>query len=275
VHTYHNLGVIHARQRAFAEAEPAFRRALDLSTNLAARPESPHSRSGPGPQLYQSLATLLSDTGRLGEAEELFGRVLGYREQLVADFPNVPEHRERLAHTLYLLADLRLRLNKFEEARRGVERALGYQLALCAADPQNPAGRRNLRHHYSTLAKALVHLGEHREAAAVAVKLPPLYPDGWEERLSAGWFLALCVPLAERDARLTAAERQALRRDYADRAVRFLREAVQRGYKNVAFLRENPELEPLRARPDFQDLLRALSAPTPAAAASARPPGKD
>ncbi len=257
---YHAIGTRLAGTGEFAKAEPLLRRAVELSDRLAAaRPDLPAYRSGPSPLLLLNLALLLRDTRRLAESEKFFLRALTYYEKLAADFPTVAEHRERIAFTSQLLANLRLyHLQQFQPARHDAERAIRYLLPLTQADPKNTVVRRRLRENYSLLAESLIRLGEHREAAATADKLPPLFPDAWQERLSAGWFLARCVPLLERDARLAESERQTLREDYAGRAVGRLREVVQRGWKDVEFLRKDPGLAAVRQREDFQKLLREL-----------------
>jgi hypothetical protein len=70
--------------------------------------------------------------------------------------------------------------------------------------------------------------------------------------------LARCVPLAEKDEKLAAAQRTELTRQYADRAVETLRQAVAAGYQNVGHLKQHQDLDPLRDREDFRQLLRAL-----------------
>jgi hypothetical protein len=40
-----------------------------------------------------------------------------------------------------------------------------------------------------------------------------------------------------------------------------LRRALERGYRNVNLIRKDPDLDPLRSRPDFQALLLDLSFP--------------
>jgi tetratricopeptide (TPR) repeat protein len=255
-------GMMHAQAKRFDKAEEAFRRALDLCDQLAATapPGTPSYRMGYSPLLFYNYGVMLTDRRRYPEAEKLYLRALDFYEKLAADFPNVPYNRAQLAHTLFLVSDLRLRhLKQFQQARQGVERAIGYQLKLCEAEPQNTDLRRNLRRQYSTLAESLIQLGEHREAAATALKLPPLFPDAWQECLSAGWFLARCLPLAQRDTRLSGSESEMLRQDYADRAVEWLRRAIQGGYNDVNFLRTSPDLEPVRRRADYQKLLRDLT----------------
>jgi hypothetical protein len=56
---------------------------------------------------------------------------------------------------------------------------------------------------------------------------------------------------------MTAAEG----RPAAARAMQWLHRAVARGYRNVALMRRDRDLDPLRSRPDFQLLLMDLAFP--------------
>jgi serine/threonine-protein kinase len=47
----------------------------------------------------------------------------------------------------------------------------------------------------------------------------------------------------------------------ADRAMQWLHHAVAAGYRNVALMQRDPDLDPLRSRPDFQLLLMDLQFP--------------
>jgi hypothetical protein len=47
----------------------------------------------------------------------------------------------------------------------------------------------------------------------------------------------------------------------AERAMHWLHRAVARGYRNVALMRRDPDLDPLRSRDDFQALMMDLSMP--------------
>jgi hypothetical protein len=42
---------------------------------------------------------------------------------------------------------------------------------------------------------------------------------------------------------------------YGDGAMKLLREAVNKGYKDVAHLKKDADLDPLRSRDDFQKLI--------------------
>jgi hypothetical protein len=64
--------------------------------------------------------------------------------------------------------------------------------------------------------------------------------------------------LADQDAQLNEARRKELAQSYADRALALLRQAVARGYKDAAHMKQNPNLQPLRAREEFKTLLAEL-----------------
>ncbi len=101
----------------------------------------------------------------------------------------------------------------------------------------------------------------HAEAAQAAAELPRLFPDGWEDYHRAGWFLATCAALAEKDAKLAPAQRTALAHRYADEAVVLLRQAIQKGYKDGDHLKTNQAYATLRQREDFKQLLTELTLP--------------
>jgi hypothetical protein len=73
-----------------------------------------------------------------------------------------------------------------------------------------------------------------------------------------------CLSLAEHDSQLSEADRKALAQTYADRAVATLRQAVKNGYKKVAHMKKDTDLDPLRSHAEFQKLLKELENATPA-----------
>jgi hypothetical protein len=79
--------------------------------------------------------------------------------------------------------------------------------------------------------------------------------------------LARCIALVEADISLPAEKRKTLAREYGDRAVKQLRSAIQKGYRDLEQLKRDPVLNPLRPREDFKQLLAELKK----AAAKPRP----
>ena len=102
------------------------------------------------------------------------------------------------------------------------------------------------------LALALRKAGRIEESADVVLDRMSRCGEDPGELYNAACELALCVPLASGpdDARR-----------YADQAMAALRRAVQAGFRNAPHAREDPDLEALRPRPDFQMLLMDLSMP--------------
>jgi tetratricopeptide (TPR) repeat protein len=67
---------------------------------------------------------------------------------------------------------------------------------------------------------------------------------------------------AERDRKLSPADRARLQALYAARAVDFLQQAIAAGWRNPQHLKTDPDMEPLRSREDFRKLLAGLEANT-------------
>ena len=61
-------------------------------------------------------------------------------------------------------------------------------------------------------------------------------------------------------AKLPEAERDALARSLADRAMAQLTKAIDKGYRNIGLMRKDPDLDPIRSREDFQPLLDRVEA---------------
>src|SRR5262249_21221306 len=103
-------------------------------------------------------------------------------------------------------------------------------------------------------------LGDHAAAADAAEQLVRADLEPRPDLYAAAGFLARAVPLAEKDDRLPPAERRRCAQVYADRAVELLRQALAKGYRDLNQLKSDDALNPLRRRPDFQELLAGVAA---------------
>ena len=77
-----------------------------------------------------------------------------------------------------------------------------------------------------------------------------------------------------KSANLDAAKRQAATKFYADQAMVMLRDAVGKGYKDAAHMKEDTDLDPLRQREDFKKLLAELEVKQKAPQGKSPPPKK-
>jgi serine/threonine protein kinase/predicted Zn-dependent protease len=226
--------------RAPKDAVKAFQRAIKL------KPDDVWARSG--------LAQALRNDGKPQEAMEANTIALELWRKLAAAEPRNAEYLSRVGATLNNLAmDLPPGKKSAAAAVPLLEEAIVYQKAARLIDPDHPRYRLFLRNHYGILADALIQLDKHVEAARAVAELPALYPDGLKEHVQAAGILARCAALAANDDQLSPAKRKQAADGYSERAVTLLRQAVDKGWKNAAALKDR-SFEPLRSRDDFQKL---------------------
>jgi tetratricopeptide (TPR) repeat protein len=236
---------------------------------------------------HNSLGYVLEDDGQPAAAEAEYQQALQLFKELTDDFPRVAEYDSLTAMTLNNLAWLTmaraerataellflslpesggargsvgfalagagwqlLHQDQHSGACRLLQEAIGRQKAALQRDPGNPAYPDRLADHYRNLARAALYLGDHANAAEAADLLHRLVPERGDDCCHAARFLARCAALAARDGGPA--------RSYAERAVRLLREAAERGHAPGSDLAEDADFAALRARPDFQALLRQL-----------------
>ena len=240
------------------EAEAAYSAALDLQKQLAADfPTRPEFRQELA-RSHNNLGILLRDTGRLKEAEAAYGAALDLQRQLAADFPNQPDLRNELAGTCVNLAVLCNQRRDFQAAKAYLEEARPHHQAALKANPRHPIYRQFLRNNLWTLARANAGLLDQASAVQVAETIRDLGWDPPGNAYDAARALARCIPIAAKHDELDAAQREEAATFYGDAAMKLLRDAVGKGYKDVAHLKKDTDLDPLRQRDDFRKLVAEL-----------------
>jgi hypothetical protein len=84
---------------------------------------------------------------------------------------------------------------------------------------------------------------------------------GWDapgDAYDAALTLSYCVPIVAKHDKLDDRQREEAEQFYGDQAMKLLRWAVSKGYKDVALLSKDAGLDALRSREDFQKLLAEL-----------------
>jgi serine/threonine protein kinase len=207
---------------------------------------------------YNDLCALLPNIGRLDEAEAAGRAALALRQKLTAQFPDFPDYANELAGTLVNLAVVKHAAGNDAEARKLLEQARPHHERALQANPGHPAYRLFFRNNRGLLCLALVGLGDHAAVAATAGELANFRYQPSSDCYDAACYVSRCIALAERDAKLPAAERRALADRYAAQAVTLLGQAVRAGCRNAARMRQEKALAPLGGRADFQKLLAEL-----------------
>jgi serine/threonine-protein kinase len=241
------------------EAADCFRRAIALGEALVSEiPSSPNYRSSLAMD-YDRL-TSLPTSEQPEETEKLLERAMALQEPLAAEFPKSFTHQQRLAVILGSFARLRRDRDQLADAAQLFERGIGRAQAALSIDPRNLEARRSLSDQYAGLAETRLRQSDHRAAAANAEKLARVFPEDGQYAWNAAIFLTRCIPLAEADAAPAPDQRRQLTEDYGQQAVALLRQAVQQRPENVQQLKESKDLELLRARRDFAEVMKLYEA---------------
>ncbi len=261
--SHNNLGNLLRETGRLKEAEAAYTAARDIQKQLAAEfPTRPDFRQELA-QSHNNLGVLLDATGRLKEAEAAYTAALDIRKQLAAEFPTNLDLRNELAGTCVNLALLCNQRREFKAAKQHLAEGEPHHQAALEANSRNPTYRQFYRNHLWALTEAHAGLGEQADALKAAQRVRDLGWDPPKNAYDAACGLALCIPIVAKDEQLDADKRKAAVQFYGDQAMKLLREAVEKGFKNVEHMKKDTDLDPLREREDFQKLLAEL--PQPAA----------
>jgi tetratricopeptide (TPR) repeat protein len=257
-----NLGwVLWQHARRPAEAEVEYRRALAIAKRLADQhPGSVQSRSELADN-HDALGWFLSQTGNLAEAEADYRQALAIRQK-VADDDAVPGRFRSLAEGHLNLGALLWSANKPAEAKAEFSRALAIRQKLVVDHPGSVPDQVGLAHAWARVGRSR-QAGEHgaeaalafREAVTIIEQLPQKTSDNLYDLAC---YLALLSKALDRPDTGSPAPAG---RDSADRAICRLRDAVDAGSRNLAHMRTDTDLDPLRSRPDFQLLMMDLAMP--------------
>jgi serine/threonine protein kinase/tetratricopeptide (TPR) repeat protein len=255
-----NLGNLLDELERRPEAEAAWRETLTIQRRLVAGyPGVPVYRTGLA-MIVGNLASVRKSEGRYGEAEELYREALALFRQLADADPTHPGHRNDVAGAMVNLAGLLTVRKDFLAARRLLDEALPHHQAALNRNPHHPTYRRYYRINRERLAETLLELQDHAAAAEVTGQFLKAAVDPPRDAYTAACLLAGCVRLAARDAGLPEARRAELATTYGNRAMAALRQAVAKQASEVAQMKTDSDLDPLRQRQDFQKLLAGLEA---------------
>ena len=242
----------------YPEAERSFGSAVTARKQLVEEfPGVPHYRRGLAITL-NNLGILLKNTDRAEKAEEMYREALEIHKKLAADSPDVPDRQNEVAGGMVNLARMLLMRKELDGARRLLEEALPYHRAALTARPQDLAYRNFYRLNRWRMTETLLELKDHAAAATAAGQFLEQRVEMPRDAYTAAGLLAGCVRLAARDDRLPESKRLELATVYGDRAVAALHHAVDTGFKDVARMKMDSNLEPLRASADFQKLVAGL-----------------
>jgi eukaryotic-like serine/threonine-protein kinase len=257
---HYNLAILFGDTGRVKEAEAAFNHALGLQRKLLAdHPTRTRFRQELGGSL-NGLGTLLQATGRLKEAETVLAEALAIRKQLASEFRNQPDIQNELAGTYVNVAVLCRERSDFKGAKAYLEEAAPHHESALKANPLNPTYREFYQNNLGNLIQTNADLGDPVAAKRTAERFRDLGWDPPGDAYDAACYLARCIASARKLEHATTEERDKQMRFYGDEAMKMLRVAVAKGWKDSSHMKNDSDLDPLRDREDFKKMLAELEA---------------
>ncbi len=254
--TQKNLGEVYLIGGLRDKAETALKEAQSLYEELATNHDL-HEYWEALAICGAQLGTVYKDRpATLDKAEAVQQQALAIFEKLAKEHKDVPEYAygwgrcySETARTADRAGRFEVALARHDQSIEIMEELLGKGFLRARPMLLSARGYRAL-----TLAKKGDHARATGEAEAVArqkdLEAVHVYNIACAFSLSSA--------AAERDPSLSATDRMQLRVIYANRAIDFLGRAIAKGYVHLAVMKDDPDLQPLRARADFKKLLAGV-----------------
>jgi tetratricopeptide (TPR) repeat protein len=257
-HGYHDLGYFLGRVGKPADAEKALRRALELKERLAAEHGAVAAYREELALTLVALGDLLKGQNKSEEAEKNYRRALPHLKRLVADSPGTASYRNQLVDALVKVSLLHGERREFGEAAGLLEEARSHLEAALKANRNHKVSRRYYRDCLRLQTRVYFDLSDHARLATAAEELARFAYDPAADAYLAACCLGTCVQLADRGDEVAEERRKELAGKYADRGLALLRQAVDRGFNDAERVENDPDLEPLRGREGFGELLAKM-----------------
>jgi thiol-disulfide isomerase/thioredoxin len=248
--------------RQFQEAQSRLDEAIGLEDELAAQRAAEPNYRWRGASYRFRRADFLEESGQKAKAEEGYRDALARLEDLVREHPDSADYHNQLAVTANSLASM-LGTSDPAAARPWQERALEARRQVVRLAPSSTSKKSDLHYCYFDLAKLLERCGDHAALLALGEALLLDAPDDPNQTYNAACLAARAANTAAAQPELPEAERRQLVDAHGSAAVKLLGMAVHLGYRDHPHMERDPDMDPLRARPDYQQLVAELSSRFP------------
>jgi serine/threonine protein kinase len=213
---------------------------------------------------HHSIAWWLDRTGRKAEAVEEFRRSLQIYDRLAVDHPTVTTYVSWQGNLLSILGEQLRALGRLDEALAVRERARNVLDRVADENPnvlQFQSWRASSQIYTASLLLQMGRRGEALEAYKLALeryeRLSQKTPRDRYDIACAHARIASLIAAELGRAQSSPAEA----RRHVDLAIAALRQAIEDGYRDVHTVSTDNDLDPLRSRPDFQQLIADLAFP--------------
>jgi serine/threonine-protein kinase len=215
--------------------------------------------------VHRSLGWSLARSERNAEALEEYRKAFQIFDRLVQENPTASSYVSAQGATLSSTGDMLRSLGRFDEALAAVERA---QEILDRVVRQNPA---DLRYRTSAVENqifqaSLLKLVGRRDDAITAYERTLESLERLSRKSGTDYYNKSCAhaclaTLLSTGPAEGSASRKELAAQHVERAVADLRQAIAHGYRHATRIASDPDMEPLRALPEFRQLVMDLDFP--------------
>ncbi len=223
----------------------AFPRDIDLRVELA--------------DLYQQLATLEHPKGRSHAAITYSQRAVELTDDVIGDHPLLFRPLQVLAVSLSYQSNILSDVGRITEARHSADRAVEKVEAFIKRTPELFVARELLGSALASLGKVQLKAADNGAAIATLRRAAQALESSRECIFL--YNAACCLSMAssvDDPAGGSSADRMALRSRDADLAIAHLRKAIDNGLADETLVKTDHDLDPIRTRPDFRDILRLV-----------------
>jgi eukaryotic-like serine/threonine-protein kinase len=261
----HNLGTVQSEVGRPAEAKVSYGNAAGLREALVRdHPDVPLYRDELA-GTYNNLGNLLRDDGKPTEARHVFEQAVALKDRLVLDHPDIAEYRSSLGVSLTNLGFLLTQIGKPSDGLPPIQRAVAIQEGLVHDYPDVVDYRQGLASSAGGLGSLQSHAGRKAEALRSLRRALELWAT--VELVQPGDLYNLacvhsqCGALIGGGRRPLSPEERVERDSHWEQAMAALRRALAARAAVSAWLRQDPDLDPLRSREDFRLLMMDLAFP--------------
>jgi serine/threonine-protein kinase len=220
---------------------------------------------------HTTLGNAYEAERRMAEANLHYQKALDFYQSITATEaarPYSPYYQAELARALNNYGLAQAQGGKLIEGERAVERGREIRERLSADQPLNIESRADLARSYYHLARVQLLSGNSTKAIQSVRKAEELYtgipPKGPEDIYFQAGLKALRITAlgaGKSTADMSVAELKE-QKTAADEAMALLKKAALAGYSNPVRIKNDPPLESLRSRADFQELIGSLGKTT-------------
>ncbi len=210
----------------------------------------------------QRYSIILRRFGRIGESDQGLRRSLAIQKKLAEAYPMVMSHRTFLCGLTHNLASSQDRMKHIDQAEALLRESRNHALIARTINPRHPLPKIQITETTKDLADVLLKLGRYREAAPLVRQFGTSDYYAWYTHKEVFPYFTRCWHQLNADFSLPATERSQLDEQYAGwmfEQIRLMSEKnPSRPQDALAEIERDPNLQPFRDRPAFQELEKKL-----------------